>query len=277
MNSCFSKILVSVYLCLAVASATAGQIEIGGIQLGASLDDAKRGIAALNPSYQIQALSEIYPPSIVHPPTALDMQLKPPIGDGKLRGYIATTPCTDTTVSPWDCIPDDQFIAVQGYGTSIWYIARTQQYRNPAKRFTEKALLTSLNEKYGKWSGERGSTGAYGERQIAWSFDVAGKQAFGITDVVGVMDGRDKRGPCWELGFGSLLKINLPGDVNTTCGRYVNVGYKMDENQMVVALYLEASDNAHMANIVTGKLKSAETEKAKAAEAQRAKGLKPNL
>jgi hypothetical protein len=247
-----SKILVSVFLCLAAASANA--LDVSGIKLGSTLEEAKNGILSLNKNYAIESFTM----------------------DGIPVAYRAKAPCMNEGYNP-QCKADE--IAIfQEQGRAVWSVARYQSFPNPKDRFSVSELVSNLQKKYGKDS--RGDLGKDGYKYFVWAFDRSGSQRFGLSAYQPVM-GKFDLGPCYinnaQGAPASIDRTEFPTTVNETCGQYVTASFQDDGNGFVQGFKVEVVDIAHIHDEMKRKNQAADAAQKRDADAQRAKGLKPNL
>lgn len=256
-----SKILVSVFLCLAAASASA--LDISGIELGSSLEDAKKIMLSLNNNY---LKNKNYPLEIYKT-------------KGVPVGYRAGAVC-EMDREAYLC---DQTLIYQGENSNVSQVIRFQSFPNPKDRFPLSELKLMLQKKYGLDSGGELRTDIKRDPYMGrnnfmfWEYDRAGKQNFDITrNVVPVI--------C-DLGFASTLRYdnnfdaNIPvgATLNSTCGKYIIAYFREDKNHFVEAFSIGMENIADSYDRIMQSQKAAADAQKREIDAQRAKGLKPNL
>lgn len=254
-----SKVLVSAFLCLAAASANA--LDVSGIKLGSTLEEAKNGILSLNKGYVIEPFTM----------------------DGVPAAYRAKAPCMNIAYNP--LCKADEIAIFQEHGNAVWSIARYQTFPESKDRFPASELVASLQKKYGKDSRNAidkplQDSGKFLTTMYVWVYDRAGRQRLGLDTLQPVM-GKFDLGPCYinnaQYGPSTGEGTAFPTTVNETCGQYVTASFTADENGFVKQFKVEVVDIAHIYDAMKRKKQVADAAQKQDADAQRAKGLKPNL
>lgn len=258
-----SKILISVSLCLAVVSANA--LDVSGIRLGSSLEDAKKIMLSLNKNYLKRK----------------DYPLETYTMNGIPVGYRVSAVC-EYNSSEYVC---DQTSIFQGEHSNVWSAIRYQLFINPKDRFPVSELKSMLQKKYGLDStGELNPSlkkHPYLESNnfMIWEFDKFGKQHFMPRTDAAAYDS------ICEVGFARTLEyyVNFqqntpfPTEVNSTCGKYLVVYFREDENNFVEAFSVGMSNIGDLYELTMRTKQTAKDAKNREIDAQRGKGLKPNL
>lgn len=239
-----SKIWIS--LCLSLVAVSANALDVSGITLGSSLEEARKGILAIKKNYEFEQLNM----------------------NGVPVAYKAA-------ICKFDPKCQDEIAILQGQGKAVWFVSRFQSFGDPKDRFAVTELVSNLQKKYGK-----PSTPIDSDRRFVWAFDRSGGQQFGLSTF---NSGGNNLGPCNINDAAANMvgprgsNYQFPDNSNDTCGKYIVVDFSSDGNGFVAWFAVQVVDIAHIADEMNRKGKAADEVQRREAEAQRAKGLKPQL
>jgi hypothetical protein len=266
MEHTLRKLTLNLIAALATTAALpAFCLDVAGVQLGSSLNDAIKPLQAANPKFKFtQISSETGPTGII---------------------AVAKEPRANE-FQQVNTVPVDEILVFKAQLANIWFIER-QQYLTQEQGFTAETLKTALIKKYGQPSQPDAPSAfeqpGIKEGYMAWAYDRNGKQSF-VEYKLAPGTFPENQVVCSYVQLGSKqspvndfsTSIQFPFNTTKTCGVILQAYWKSVDG-FVKYYSVSAYDVKTLYDFQTNTAMQEEANRKKAFDEQANKKIAPKL